>query len=393
MSTHPIRDISNILMNSQTKSGGALRNVKSSYVGILLNRDWYRGIPTGKTRHEALLQYVRTARIHGLTPCFIQLSDLKPGASKVAAYVYMDWKFVRKLVPLPAVIHNRAIYKSSVSKAKLHNVAACGTIVYNACNRYSKGYIHKLLMKREELRVHLPETEPATAESVEQLMLRHPSLIIKPDNGSIGKGIMLISQGDDGNWKLRLRKNNKFQTVMQWEKEGRLPLLLINQIKEKKYLVQQRLPLATRSGRPFDIRVSVQRCRSGEWQVTGMIGKVAAARSFLTNVAQGGQVYPLERILEAYPQLNLDTVRQDISRFSLLVAIHLSKHLPELADIGLDVGITEHGFPMFIECNGRDLRYSFLRGGMLEEWTRTYANPMGYAAYLLEQRREAAVDN
>jgi len=360
--------------------------VKPSYVGILVNRNWYRGIRTGRTGHEALLQYVTTARDYSLTPCFIQLSDLKPGASKVAAYVLQNWRFVKKTVPMPAVIHNRAIYKGKTAKMKLRSIAARGTLVFNACNRYNKGYIHKLLMERPELRIHLPETEPATPDSIVQLMARHPSLIVKPDNGSIGKGIMLIKRGDDGNWQLRLRRNGKFQTVRKWEKDGQLPQLLLNRIKKQRYLVQQRLPLATVQGRPFDVRVSVQRDHSGEWQVTGMIGKAAAARSFLTNVAQGGQVYPLERILKAYPALNLDTVRQHIARFSLLVAAHLSERLPGLADIGLDVGITEHGFPMFIECNGRDLRYSFLRGGMLEEWTNTYRNPMGYAACLMKRR-------
>jgi hypothetical protein len=362
-----------------------MQMVSQTYVGILLNRGWYQGIRTGKTGHEAMLQYVASARSYGLTPCFIQLRDIKPGAAKVSAYLYSDWKVMKKEIPMPRVIHNRAIYKNKAMKDKIKRISQSGTIVFNQNNRYGKLYIHKLLLSNPDLRVHLPETEEATMSNLKSMMAKHASLILKPNNGSIGKGIMLMERREDGDWQLRLRLGTALRTMKQWHDGDALPLPLLNRIQQQRYLVQQRLPLATLEGRPFDIRVSVQRDKSGKWQITGMVGKAAAARSFLTNVAQGGEVYTLERILKTYPTLKCETVRGDIARFSLLVAEELSLHLPELADIGLDIGITEFGFPMFIECNGRDLRYSFLRGGLLKEWTNTYRNPMGYAAYLIKR--------
>ena len=62
----------------------------------------------------------------------------------------------------------------------------------------------------------------------------------------------------------------------------------------------------------------------------------------------------------------------------------LEEHLPGLADVGLDLAIARDGFPYFIECNGRDQRYSFLNGGMVDTWKQTYFNPMGYARFLLD---------
>lgn len=47
------------------------------------------------------------------------------------------------------------------------------------------------------------------------------------------------------------------------------------------------IALATYKGRPYDLRVSVQRGTTGKWQVTGVVGKVAGAGRHVTNVAKG----------------------------------------------------------------------------------------------------------
>lgn len=170
-------------------------------------------------------------------------------------------------------------------------------------------------------------------------------------------------------------------------KGNRLPSILRQRLRKMQYIVQQRLPLATYQGRPFDMRVSVQRDGTGDWQVTGIVVKVASSNHFLTNVAQGGSVHQLQNILaEEYPQLQQQAVFDAIHDFSLRVARHLGCNLPNMADLGLDVGITTDGFPLFIECNGKDQRYSFREAGMMEEWKASYYNPMAYSKYLLDNR-------
>ena len=149
-------------------------------------------------------------------------------------------------------------------------------------------------------------------------------------------------------------------------------------------MVQQCLPLATFEGRPFDFRISVQRGALGEWGVTGIVAKVASHKHFLTNVAQGGRVKSLADIVTSdYPHLDLNTVCRDITEFAILVARHLSTELPSLADVGLDIGMTKDGYPLFIECNGKDQRYSFREADMHDCWKATYYNPMAYAKFIL----------
>src|SRR5690606_12610226 len=98
------------------------------------------------------------------------------------------------------------------------------------------------------------------------------------------------------------------------------------------YLIQQGIDLARYRRRPYDIRVSVQRGGGGNWQVTGMVGKVAGKGKYLTNVARGGTAVRCEKLFSTSGLPVLYT-KLRIRKLSLSVAEHLSAKLPRLADI------------------------------------------------------------
>src|SRR5690606_16097536 len=110
------------------------------------------------------------------------------------------------------------------------------------------------------------------------------------------RGIMKLEKVGRA-WRLTYPSRRKRRAWNSVTFRTHLPAILRRTIRKRSYLVQQRIQLATYIERPFDLRVSVQRDGSGEWQVTGIVGKAAPARRFLTNVAQGGTVYTLEHLL------------------------------------------------------------------------------------------------
>lgn len=358
------------------------------YVGILVGEKLYQSIPSGRTGHENLSFYVESAQRYGFVPCFIRIGDLMPGQTQVKAYVPAHGKYVHTTVPVPSVVHNRGIFTKKSDERKLAALTAGGLRLYNRRNRYGKLMIHRLLMEDHELRPHLPGTVAASPSALRMMMDMYDALIIKPDSSSIGRGVMKLERRQSG-WRLTYpasvsTSNRSWKTLLF--RGANIPALLLGRMRRQRYIIQQRLPLATYQGRPFDIRVSVQRGREGHWKVTGMVAKVAARGAYITNVAQGGSVCALERILqEEYPELPAAEIMNGIAMFSLHIVDRLSAGLPELADVGLDIAITRDGFPMFIECNGKDQRYSFHLAGMHEAWKATYDNPMGYARYLLDQ--------
>lgn len=343
------------------------------HVGIMINRN---------NRHEQLSFYEAAARQYGLTPYFFQIQDIHRGQTDVKAYVKRGQTYMSKIIPIPAVIHNRALFNHQRYLDRVQYLESLGKIVFNYWNRYGKLHIYDLLMQDVSLRSHLPYTVSATVHSAKQLMGMYDSLILKPNIGSIGKGIVKIERHND-KWQVSYAKG---KSLVKATFKQRFPKFLQQKLRAGRYVLQQRLPLALYNECPFDLRVSVQRNDTGAWQVTGIAGKVAAPKHFVTNVARGGTVYSLDTLLKPFPFLKYERVKQDVEQFSLRVAAHLSRFLPHLADIGLDIGITEFGYPVFIECNNRDLRYSFARGNMLEQWQASYRNPIGYAHYLLNAK-------
>lgn len=360
--------------------------MENPYVGILVNDSLYAGIPLGNTKYEAIQYYNDAGKEYGVTPCYFRMQDVRIDTMKVHAYVQKGIQYRREWIDMPKFIHNRAIYLDHASYVELESWTQCGIIVYNHWNRYSKLHIHQILLQDEVIRPHLPGTFPATMKNMKIMMSAYDSIIIKPTNSSIGRGVMKMDRVPNG-WQLiypaTLKISNKVWRQLRFRRQ--LPLTLLRKIQNRAYIVQQRLPLATFDKRPFDLRISVQRGASGEWGVTGIVAKVASRKLFLTNVAQGGEVRTLTDILTTeYPSLDQAAVFEQLTNFTLRVAKHLSLNLPHLADLGLDVGITSEGFPLFIECNGKDQRYSFREADMMEEWKATYYNPIAYAKYLLD---------
>jgi glutathione synthase/RimK-type ligase-like ATP-grasp enzyme len=349
-------------------------------IGILLNDRTFRGITRGAADHEAIHLYEQAADSLECQVCYFRLKDISLDSMTVRALIpdRSDARsYANRTIPLPQVIHNRAIHLRRKAQQKLARLHAKGIFIYNRHTRYSKWFIHRLLMQDERLRQYLPETKLASSAAIRAMMRRHDSLIIKPANGSIGRGIMKLEKVGRA-WRLTYPSRCKRRAWNSVTFRTHLPAILRRTIRKRSYLVQQRIQLATYIERPFDLRVSVQRDGSGEWQVTGIVGKAAPARRFLTNVAQGGTVYTLEHLLHGHQALDPIAVRHNVSALALHIATHLGNLLPNLADLGLDIGITDQGFPMFIECNCRDLRYSFQEGGLLSEWAKVYYQPLSY---------------
>ncbi|WCK52789.1 YheC/YheD family protein [Aneurinibacillus sp. Ricciae_BoGa-3] len=354
------------------------------YVGVLLNRSMFKGIPTGKTQTEKLAFYDEGAKKYGVKPCYFCLEDVSPKRDRVKAYVKTAQSYQLIEIPLPPIIHNRALYFSRIAKNKITQLAERGIIIFNRWNRYGKLYIHSLLVEDPAIADHLPETVSGSLDNLRYMMGKHRALFLKPDSGSIGAGIMRIEKKKN-KWVLPYREmiNNK-RVWLRKEFQQQIPLRIQQAFEKRAYLIQEALPLAEYKKRPFDFRVSVQRNFTGEWSITGIVGKVAKAGHYLSNVGQGGKVYTIQQLLQEYPNLKEREVVQSITQLSLAIVERLSMVLPDLADVGLDIGISNEGFPFFIECNGRDQRYSFRNGALLKEWKNTYSNPMGYARYLME---------
>ncbi|KAA8784838.1 glutathione synthase/RimK-type ligase-like ATP-grasp enzyme [Paenibacillus sp. 4624] len=353
-------------------------------IGIMFDSRMYRGIPAGRTGQESLANYEQAAACYGLTPCFLRLEDIDLDRKTCVAYVKKEGRYVRERIPLPSVIHNRSLQLRRTEQRQITRLLLQGIQVYNVRNRYRKDHVHDMLRQDPFLKDHLPHAVKATPESLTYMMEHYQDLVIKPCSGSIGHGIMRLFQ-QEGNWKLtcETRASRKGWATFKLSR-GQLPSATLRRIFRHAYLIEERIPLIRYEGRPVDLRVSVQRGVDGVWSVTGMFAKAAPAHTFVTNIAQGGKVMTVAGALGlAEPSTELFQLQARITMVALRIAHTLASNLPHLADLGLDLGVTQNGGIYFIECNGRDQRYGFRKAGMQEHWQMTYNKPMAYGRLLV----------
>ncbi|MFJ5760057.1 YheC/YheD family protein [Neobacillus sp. NPDC093182] len=349
-------------------------------VGILVDGLIYSRIKNNRSYFKPVSFYEEACLQYGMCPCFFRLKDITLETNQVNALVKGDKeKYELKVITIPKIIHNRGLFFRNESKLKIMNLQKMGVIIFNDRNRFGKWVVHEILMKNEELQPHLPETKRASSENFNEMMEKYKELIIKPNSGSLGSGVVMVEKKDSDLWEVRYRqKREAFANV--W------PEIIRKKVLNKNYIIQERIPLAEYEGSPFDLRVSVQKNGLGEWQVTGVVGKVAKIGNYVTNVAKGGTCKTLNELLNDYSDLDFNEVYQSIKDFSIKAVTELNKYFPNLADVGLDIGLTTEGFPMFIECNGRDLRISFKIAQMHEVWKATYTTPISYARYLFDSK-------
>jgi hypothetical protein len=354
--------------------------MNNPYIGIIVSNLFYRKIEKGK-RIEALAFIEEAGMENSIIPCFFRFEDLEIGKEQILALVKsISGEYNKMLIPRPSVIHNRGYQGSKLAMKKIRGLQKEGTVIFNDWNRYGKYEIQSILIRNKHISPHLPETVFFNRENMVRMMEKYSQLIIKPNTGSLGKRNMKAEQINQTEWVIGYP--NADQLINEVFPMNSWPDVF--KTKMSKFIIQERVALAEYDGCPFDIRVSVQKNRTGTWQLTGMVAKVAKAGGYVTNVARGGTCYSLGTVLSNYPFLNEKKVMNQIEELSILIARELEQHYPNLADIGLDIGITSEGFPMFIECNGRDLRIGFRNANMHETWKESYKTPIGYGKYLLE---------
>ncbi|NOU93309.1 hypothetical protein GC093_08775 [Paenibacillus sp. LMG 31456] len=346
-------------------------------IGILLDHKVYEKLPSRKTGFERIHLYNKAAKELQLKPFYMSLNRM--GKSGALGYTYTNGRYKRKQRAIPEVTHNRAITLSPRGKRNLKRLAK-SSIVYNRKNRYSKYRIYKQLYQNRALRRYLPYSMKYSVVNLVRAMKEYSVLFIKPTSGSVGIGIIKIKQQSNGNWKLYWKKRKPSQGAAR-----QIIAFIKHKVGKQAYLIQEGIPLATFQGRPYDLRVSVQRGKTGEWQVTGIVGKVAAKGRHVTNVAQGGKVKRCEELFRS-GGLSAESTKKELQRVSLEIANYLGRRLSNLADIGLDMGIDHKGAVKFIEMNGRDQRYSFKKAGMHSTFYNTYLTPLQYGSFLMNPK-------
>lgn len=216
---------------------------------------------------------------------------------------------------------------------------------------------YKLLSTSSMLRHAMPDTQILDKNNFYSFMKKYIHVIVKPSDGSGGVGVMQVLSERNGAYMVQYGKVKK--------KINGLPetYQFIRKKTKKTYLIQQRISLAEMNGKPFDLRVMVQKKRGSNWVVTGILAKIAGSGYFITNIVRSkGKAVPLHTAITHSNIKGRSTrhIQSQINKLALTAAKHLQKYY-RLHTIGLDVGIDTNGKIWLIEANFKPDKTYFFR--------------------------------
>ncbi|BBH23216.1 hypothetical protein Back11_45610 [Paenibacillus baekrokdamisoli] len=202
-----------------------------------------------------------------------------------------------------------------------------------------------------QLAEYLPETQMLNNETLRMLQLKYKDVVLKPCNGSFGRGVILLS--DKGKSRFDIHVKKRIVTV-----QGRKQLYarIKKETGQRKYVVQRRIRLAQIDGHPFDIRVMVQRKQDSAWQVTGTYAKVATKGYFITNVSS--RILPVSTALKQ-SEIPSENLLAEIEEVAIRAVERLSRGNPTLTKVGFDFGIDSSRAIWIIEANYKPMILPF----------------------------------
>ena len=212
----------------------------------------------------------------------------------------------------------------------------------------SKWRKYKVLKSSASLAGTVPETRPLSSKSLNLLLEKYGSVILKPIDGSGGSGVMQVTSLGKQKYKVHFGKTSK-----KLAGKRAVSAYLRRKRQKRSYIVQKRINLATLHGRPLDFRVMVQRRKS--WKVTGKLAKIAGKGYIITNVARSkGYVLPAGTALKRALSLKSRAAKPIESRLeavALRAAKRLNSRFSWIRTVGLDMGVDKDGKVWIIEAN------------------------------------------
>ena len=196
----------------------------------------------------------------------------------------------------------------------------------------------------------LPETVLYQEPALALMLSRYGKIYIKTVSGWGGQAVSVL-EGHHGLY----RWHRQGQSALRSRNLRLLAKLISAYYHNQQSIIQQAAPLARYQGRPFDIRVHMQKDASDGWVYAGELVRVGGTDAIVSNVAiSQGKVLPMETVLQSlHLRYGPEQVRWRLQRIGASIASILNRYR-DFNDIGIDLGMSRQGQLWLIEVNTDD---------------------------------------
>lgn len=226
-------------------------------------------------------------------------------------------------------------------------------MTYKSSTISSKWKKTQWLLKDSYCRKYVPRTLPFNQKNLSAMLDDYSTVFFKPTNGSGGINIIRIRKTDKG----YLTQMNATKT--SYASKTHLYQDLNRFAGSRSYLLQKGIRLAKSEGKPFDIRVMVQKTRQGNWVSTALFTKVGKPGKVATNYNQGGSVRTFSRTMKGtdFSATFTSQLESKLQKLGVAVGKNFDRHHKGFKELGLDVALDSKGGIWILEVNTRPQIY------------------------------------
>lgn len=320
--------------------------------------------------------------------------DVHPSKPLIHALIFdpKTGKWSRKWRSFPNMIYDRCrIQRSARFQQLLRFRERYKHLTFLNRPLRNKWTIHQTFSQKSRFRQHMPETLLYQSSVDLHRMLKNSSVVyVKPINGTGGRGILRIERLKNGRgiYDIQGRRQNRQIITPRKVSSARLDSIVRQWCIGGRFLVQQGIPMRLQSGRFHDYRMLIQKNGHGVWELTGMAGRVGAARSVTSNLHGGGHAVRAEILLKEWlgSSEKTESVMKAAEKLGLESAAFLEGSFGALCELAFDLAIDRQGKIYVLEVNPKPAREVFARSGDGVTYRKAMVRPLEYAMWIYNNK-------
>ncbi|WP_180954566.1 YheC/YheD family protein [Bacillus sp. V5-8f] len=212
--------------------------------------------------------------------------------------------------------------------------------------------VFQSLSKIDSLSRFLPPTNKVRIpEDIWLDLSIHSRVMLKPEFGSKGTGIYLIENKENGSLVRMTKKEGGFERL--FDKKAALHKWFRYLIEQCPYLTQPYLELSNAQGKPWDLRILIQKDSSGMWTERVRGARLGRAHCITANLAAGAQVIPFDIMLKGFPLKLQGKIQESIDHIIQHLPHELETRIARLFELGLDLGVDKKGDVWILDINSK----------------------------------------
>ncbi|MBB5173259.1 YheC/YheD family protein [Texcoconibacillus texcoconensis] len=328
--------------------------------------------------HKAVAQYgqQKGVQVYHFSPF-----DIKKGGNTIfgRAYDKQTNMWDKRTFPLPQFIYDRCFYRptkaSKIAWQRVQHLKVKTTFIgYGLPNKWR---VYNALQEEDNLKPFLPYTKLASAKTIQSMLRRFKTVIVKPVYGSQGRDIYQLTQ--NGNHLTIRNRNHEEKQLSTLDTQNNQQLRFLH---DEPYIIQPYLQLTTEDHHPYDLRILLQKDGFGQWTELGRGVRCAPHSQLTSNLHTGGVVYDWQKWKEIYTDTTQEKLEYVIESLNTKLLYQLDRSFPPLFEIGIDIGITLQGDVYLLEVNSKPGYETIRKIGSEQQKTIAYQNLIDYCLFL-----------